>query len=396
MTPRSACSAERSRRFKHAMTALRSVVALLAFLVNLPAIAADSLAKSLAALAVADRGSIAFTATDTRLDEALARFTEATGVPVRAEWDALTRILVDRNAVVDWSVRDATPLAALRILAQSIGTDLDRPVVDASQGTLLLTSLPALAGHRETALYDVADIAADPTLLDSLASLIAVDEEEAAAASDETTTGEERAAGERVERLARLLMDHLDPEGWMDFGGSRGRISAEAGRLVVTASANTHRELRRLLADLRDEAPTSAVVRIAVIELDASVATSAMRRLDAIEGTERRAAIASLRALDGARVEVSAELAVRLGAEAIMRVDDATPSRFEATVLARHDRARRSLAVNLDLAMGAARLTTIADFPARGDGAEALLMPAADGRARIVIVEAATRRREPA
>lgn len=375
----------------------------LAVAVLFPQTSADSLSLSLAALATAERGRVTLEYREIRLDEALDRFTRETGLPLRAEWDALTRISVDRDERITWSARDLPPIVALRELAASLGTDLDRPIVDASHGTLLLTTLRGLQAHRETSLYDVADIAADPTLLDAVERLVAAPDAEP---EDDAAGVDDREAEERLTALAALLMDHIDPEGWVDAGGSRSKMSLAAGRLAVTASAGTHRELRRLLGTIRRQAPSTGMVRIAIIELSEGAAEDLLLRLASVTPVERQRLLSTCASSPDTARLAAAQLLVRLGEEA--RIESRAPggdaADFDATVLLRIDRARRSLALSIALEVGASRLRTTLDFPlvqlASGEpmplsGVEAIVLPGGQaGHSRLVLLEVSLRTRD--
>jgi hypothetical protein len=62
-----------------------------------------------------------------------------------------------------------------------------------------------------------------------------------------------------LDRLTGLVRQSVRPNAWRDAGGS-GEIGGFGGKLVVTVNDTTHREIAKLLANLRPT-PTTAPAR---------------------------------------------------------------------------------------------------------------------------------------
>ena len=56
---------------------------------------------------------------------------------------------------------------------------------------------------------------------------------------------------ERMDELVRLLTETVDPDSWMDAGGSVGSIRTFGGRLVVHTSPENHQKIEAMLRALR-------------------------------------------------------------------------------------------------------------------------------------------------
>ncbi len=366
----------------------------------------DNLSRSLAVLANADRGTVDVTIREVELGAAIDQLRSALRVPIQADWDALAMISIRRDDHVTIDMHGVPPLAVMRSLALTIGSSIDRPVIDATNGQIFLTSHEGLEVIRETAIYDVADIASDATLLDAYRAILdqaaeedpkdgeAKDEPEEDATSGHgtpptapaknadvpssppasattTSAGDiDSAAGRaaQVERLARLLMEHIDPEGWANYGGTRGRIDAEGGRLVVSATPATHRALRSVLAAIREEAPTAMRLEAKLVAVPAGL----YREIETASGSDRSRIAAALgeAATGGKGVQVvwSPAIAARLDETALVESErDGAATKLSITP--RHDRAHQSLAlaVHLERKESAAKsmLETIVDLPGR-------------------------------
>ncbi len=280
-------------------------------------IARDALSLSLRALAAAERGSIDVDVKDATLVELFEQVQSRGSLPLRIDWESLAGLGIAKDDRIDFHIRDVPPLAALRAIAAAIPAEFDQPVVDACSGQLVLTSPSGLAALRETAIYDIADILADPTLLEAKAAPAAV---AAPAGDDEDAPISEGVAVETpldsmAERLVEIISEHIDPEGWIDTGGSRGRMTSEAGRLIVSATPATHRGLTAFLASLRSQAPTRATITWTIARVPSGqvgALRAAMQKGHA-NGVGPRSA---LEAIDGLVIESSPRTTTLIGESA--------------------------------------------------------------------------------
>lgn len=300
--------------------------------------------RSIATILDAHAARVTLDADDAELADIVGRLSQA-GVVLRADWPALERLGIDPDDRIGFEVRDLTVYDAAVAFSRAIGDESERPVVDAAPGQLVLTTEHALGGMREAALYDVADIVTDATLL-------AGTEDPSPTATADTTTDEERAA-----RLVELILDHVDPQSWLEQGGSRGRISREAGRIVVSATPATHLRLRRFLSELRDESPLVASVRLHVLAVPTARAD---RIVEASAGDAHAQALALVSAPEATRLWAPHVL-TRLGETASVETSGATAS-FSATVIPTRDRIARVLSVQVTLD------ATVAGVTARFEG----------------------------
>lgn len=404
-----------------------------------PPTARSSLDMSLATLAKAEVGAMSLTLKNEVLETAVERFRQVAGVPILVDWDALAAIGVARDDLISFEVADAPALVALKVFAASIEAEIEEPVVDATAGQLLITSPRGRSAFRETAIYDVADILADPFLIDAVAALRRqaanrsgdADEDEdgkdeqdakvdgdageakrdpsqpnggAATVSPKPTSASANDGGVAVvttatargERLIEIIVDHIDPEGWDYSGGSRGKMTHEAGRLIITATALTHESIRGFLTDLRQQSPSSATTSWTIAALPNA-------SLDAIVAEARPEAdaaslLAATRSAPGFRILSTPRVSARLDDQGVIESSDAHGS-ARCTVTVSLDRAHRSLSVRTSVQLtdagskGAAEST----LTGRGDRISGLLRLACgprEGETWVVLVETVADRRE--
>lgn len=265
---------------------------------------ADELARSLELIERLETSITSVTLDQVPLPDVLAELSDRLDCSVEADWDALDMIGIDQRDDLSLQLSRQSGLAVLSAVALMLGDAYDRPVFEAHAGRMILTSVEATAGMRETTAYDVRDILADTSLMQRL-------RESAARESDETGSEEATDAieppvdptklmppdwpkpppieglpedGEIIRRpptpgeeLINLITDHVDPEAWQNFGGSRAKTTDHAGVLLVTAPPMTHHRLRGALGQLRRAIGLTVRLEALLLELPTEAFESIMR-----------------------------------------------------------------------------------------------------------------------
>ena len=297
-------------------TALRPAlsVALAAALLTAPICGAD-LAESMALLERLERVQVSIDASDERLDRVVADLAAAAGVVIRVDWDALDTLGVDSDDRISLTVRDVSAESALHALTLSVGLAGDHPIHDAAGGQVVITAANRSGPLRCTDVYDLRPLLASSDAESALRAQVEAREaaEEARSRDSQADEGAPKppphpllgpdpvdqgggapAGGaadgadapprsppaSRAARLARLILEHVDPEAWMSAGGLRGRIDDQGDTLVVTASPRVHRQVRRLLNQLTSLQSGSLQVEMAVVAVDRGALDLATRRHD--------------------------------------------------------------------------------------------------------------------
>ncbi|NNM27034.1 MAG: hypothetical protein HKO59_13795, partial [Phycisphaerales bacterium] len=250
-----------------------------------PALAGDGvLERAMALLATLDEVKISIDAQKATLEEVLPRLDAAHAAPIRADWRALDGIAVSRDDLVDLQLDNVSLATALAALVLQLGDAYDHPQIETHEGMIILTTDEAAAGMRLAEVYDVRDLLRDDTALarlraatppiDPPASIPAPDDP-AEGDGDDGDGGDDESAGTpppvRVltpgERLMTLIADNVDPEAWLEFGGTRASITEHNGLLMVSAPATTHRRFHDVLRRLRRARPTGVTFTAAVVEV---------------------------------------------------------------------------------------------------------------------------------
>jgi hypothetical protein len=365
-----------------------TIIVIAWLIVHQPAEAGDDLDQALALLDQLDRQRVTVAWNETRLSAAIAELAGRLEMPVRADWDALERIGVRDDDRIDLTLaqaRGSTVLAGLTLL---LGDEFDRPTFEAFAGQIVLTTHEATASMRMTDVYDVRDLLRNDAAVERLRATAAPARSEASTAEssngdasyDESMSDGETEPGGKIKRtdqpeetpdddeedqdeepahddspwalpapvvpdatprraelrpgeeLIRLITNHVDPEAWMNYGGSVALMSDHAGAVLVSAPATVHRRLRRTLALLREADPAGVAIDAAVVEAPRAALKPLMRRYDAASALLGR----SLIGLPQSTVMWRSMLTVAMDEQArVESVSDA--SQFTLTVEPAHD-----------------------------------------------------------
>jgi hypothetical protein len=408
---------------------MRSIVpALCALLLVLPVRAddTDALDRAMEILETMDRTMVRIEPTLHELEGALRSLQEHLPVPVRADWDALDRLGVRFDDEVTLAAERATVTDVLEGLMLQLADEFERPAFEVFANQIIITTVEATAEMRLTGVYDMRDLLADPSAVDTLmdrpgdaaAPPAAVeeakpvveddepldlpdgkvaqadppapgaDEEDKAPALDLTPPDIDDLPPRRLtpaEDLLLFIAEHVDPEGWLEYGGVRARITERNGVVLVSASATTHRMLRTVLERLRRVNPAALGIEAAIIDLDRDALRRLQRRHDAASPALARAVLEA----DEART------LWRNGATAVMDETMRVASAAAETEVVVELKARRQAGtgrVLLDVAAettrGADRRTiaTTTVVPLWGGGAVLELSGVETERARVLVL----------
>jgi len=356
---------------------------------------------------------------DEPLERIMADLDQRMPVELRADWPALKRIGVRGHERVSFRLSNASAATVLAGLTLVLGDEFEHPIFEAHGGQIVLSTLAMTAAMQLVDVYDVRDLLADGRAVERLRAELPLpappelspEASPERPAEDARQTGPQREpdsgsapqtqeAGE-VERLLgdvpstrllspgeellRLISDHVDPEAWIQFGGSRAKISERNGVLMVTAPPTTHRRLREALRLLRLTIPSSISLDAAIVDLPAVRLTALGRRHErgtaALAEAILAAAEATIRWRTVAVVSIGSVLEVESGWDDVVASLRLRPS-FDV------ETGRLSLAVEASLRLDAdhRRVSTTASFAHRRGGAVIELPPARPSDIRRLLV----------
>ncbi|MDY7109923.1 MAG: hypothetical protein SYC29_14925 [Planctomycetota bacterium] len=305
------------------------------------------LERALALLERMDEITLSVEYQDERVVNVIGNLNAVSPIPIAADWDALAGMGLDERDRVTLRLQRADLSTVLAALAFQLGDEFGRPTIEIHAGRIVLTTLGATVEMSLTDVYDVRDLLRDSAVLEELrrrrpapagaepipddddddddASAVGAktgaaagnDEDLDADAEEDETPDDEKAPeasgpfelplpdfeemSEAMparpltpgEELLSLIAEHVDPEAWIEYGGSRARISERDGVLFVTAPPTTHRKFRDALRRLRRTTPSAVLIEAAIVDLPCETFARLNRRYDAAGRALGRALLAA-------------------------------------------------------------------------------------------------------
>lgn len=161
---------------------------------------------------------------DVGLLEAIDQLRDMSGAKIFVNWKALESSGVERHAKVSLHKKNVKLSAALDMLLVQAAEDapLGWAIDD---GTIDISTRRDVAAHSlQTRVYDVRDL---------------------------LPGAKDGSRAKRVDALIKFLSDQIDAASWRSHGGDAGVIRELEGQLIVTQSAENHRQLIKLLEGMR-------------------------------------------------------------------------------------------------------------------------------------------------
>jgi hypothetical protein len=276
------------------------------------------LERALALLEEMDAAGISVDYQDERIINVIEDLRARSPIPFAADWEALRGMGINERDRVTLRLERADLSTVLAALAFQLGDEFGRPTIEIQAGRIMLTTVGATLEMGLIDVYDVRDLLADSAVLEDLRRDRPADDDstpsgaeaDAPAAEEDDKVDEDEPARDPItpdadhpfavqlpdldelpeampprpltpgEELLMLIAEHVDPEAWLELGGSRARISEREGVLLVTAPPTTHRKLRDALRRLRQAHPSAVLIEAAIVDLPREIFARLTRRYE--------------------------------------------------------------------------------------------------------------------
>ncbi len=226
------------------------------------------------------------------LREVLADLNDRSSIPARADWRTLDRLGVTPDAPISLHQRHGSISNLFSAIVLQLGDEFDRPTWEIHAGLVVLTSPEATAPMSLTDIYDIRSLLQDESTLQRLQSeqpALQPPPDPAEKLSDDSPDQLENKESEESEsagftpltpgeELMRLISYHIDPDAWVEFGGTNAKISERNGLLFITAPPRTHRRFRHALDRLRQMNPTALSVEARIVDVPRTTVERLSRR----------------------------------------------------------------------------------------------------------------------
>jgi hypothetical protein len=193
------------------------------------------------------------------LEVAAKQITELSGVPINIDEVGMRASGMFPPPKVNVRLKNATLANVLNELNASMSNPQDYYIWYSKGQSITITAAPyVIAGGSplpaSTRVYDVRDLLAKriPCINDSAA--LAAYRQALVAAQYPNSPGPPRPPEEPSEALAKLIVDTVMPDLWIQSGGATGSLKIVGGVMIVTHDPQAHRQIRLLLEQLRQMA----------------------------------------------------------------------------------------------------------------------------------------------
>lgn len=185
------------------------------------------------------------------LDKVLEDLTKQLDCPVYIDWVSLLNVGVEKELPITLHL-EKTPLRKVleRVLAiASAQNELDPLWYDVQQNVIRISHKRNIfISNQPTIIYDVYDLIADDPTINQPSQI--------------NDNGLIQIGGEQINHLMVLIRKQTAPlEYWVDYGGDYASIHPLNTKLIITGHPTIHRNIRKLLADLRQHAQSKLIAK---------------------------------------------------------------------------------------------------------------------------------------
>jgi type II secretory pathway component GspD/PulD (secretin) len=235
-----------------------------------------------------DRTLPEFNFKETPLTGVVDHLRDVTSLNIFVDWVALEAAGIDRNTPVTARLRDVKFSKALQILLDQVGGG-DVQLGYAFDGNVMTVSTAdVLARQTVTKVYDIRDLIIDiPDFTDApdVGAIRPVPDDLGPPAQPEPKPKPQtrpadggRSRAELIESITTLVQETVDPDSWRHNGGTVGAIRELQGQLIITQTQDNHRQVVRLLEQLRETRAIQVIVVTRYITVDPSKLPEAVRQ----------------------------------------------------------------------------------------------------------------------
>ncbi|MEZ6318742.1 MAG: hypothetical protein R3B49_08315 [Phycisphaerales bacterium] len=198
---------------------------------------------------------------DNFLVDVIANIATRAGVDIDVDWNSLRDVGVDQETPVSLRLSNSQWDTVLdRVLAKVSEADLPAGW-SVQDGIVTIASKDVLSQHTTLVIYDINDLLFEVPYFDN------APEFDLSSALQSGTGGggggqspfqgsggqsvDTADRDERIQQIIDLVQASIDPNGWVDLGGTTGTIQELNGNLIITQTPSVHREVLGLLDQLR-------------------------------------------------------------------------------------------------------------------------------------------------
>ncbi|MBX3391941.1 MAG: hypothetical protein KF787_04765 [Phycisphaeraceae bacterium] len=199
------------------------------------------------------------------LRDVLGFFQTVSNLDVDIDWPSLESIGITEDTPVSLELRNVVLRSVLDRVMAKIGDDNNRAGWEISDGVLRIASEQLLRKNTVTLVYDIRDLLLEvPDYTNApefdLQSVLQSTGQGGGGGGQSPfrDTNQDRGQDarrplqDRTNDLLDIIQQNVDPEGWIDAGGTTGRVQSLNGNLIITNTPKNHQAIDGLLRKLRE------------------------------------------------------------------------------------------------------------------------------------------------
>jgi len=185
---------------------------------------------------------------DTRLEDVMRFIEDASGAQLEPIWLDDNPGGLDPDAEVTISVRNQPFLTLMERVLERVGDEFDAATWQMRpDGAMEIGSRSALNERTQTQIYDVNDLLYSAPSFREVPDLDLGSIQEGGGGGQqqqvETEEGERVPRSVRIQDLANLIQQYIEPDQWIDNGGDAASITEWNGTFIIRAPDYIHRQL---------------------------------------------------------------------------------------------------------------------------------------------------------
>lgn len=199
------------------------------------------------------------------LRDVLGFFQTVSNLDVDIDWPSLENIGITEDTPVSLELRNVVLRSVLDRVMSKIGDDNNRAGWEISDGVLRIASEQLLRKNTVTLVYDIRDLLLEiPDYTQApefdLQSVLQSTGQGGGGGgqspfrdtNQDNSRDNRRPLEDRTNDLLDIIQQNVDPEGWVDAGGTTGRVQSLNGNLIITNTPKNHQAIDGLLRKLRE------------------------------------------------------------------------------------------------------------------------------------------------
>jgi type II secretory pathway component GspD/PulD (secretin) len=160
-------------------------------------------------------------------------------------WKALEAAHGDRNMPVSLALRNVKFSKALKTILSNVSGGQMELGYMIDEGVITISTVDDLSKNVDVRVYDIRDLLAPITDVQS--------DNQAPATKPSAGRTPPRTRQDLVDAITRLIMDTVSTNTWKGHGGTVGALRELEGQLIITQTPDSHREIVKLLEQLREQ-----------------------------------------------------------------------------------------------------------------------------------------------